>query len=98
MLKGAVHCDVASKMWCLGRLLPLMIGDLVSEDDETWELFLLLLTIMDYVFAPKASGDSVAYVRMLINDHHAKFRELYPECSVIPKMHYMVHIPSWMER
>ena len=89
---------LASKMWCMGRLLPLMIGDLVPEDDEKWKLFLLLLTIIDYVFAPRTTGNSVAYVRMLINDHHVMFTELYPECNVIPKMHYMVHIPSWMER
>ena len=44
-----------------------------------------------YVFAPRATGDSVAYVRMLINDHHLMFTELYPECNIIPKMHYMVH-------
>ena len=85
-------------MLCLGRLLPLIIGDLVPEGDEKWELFLQLLTIIDYVFAPKTTSDIVAHVRMLINYHHTKFTLLYPECSIIPKLHYMVHIPSWMER
>ena len=56
---------VASKMWCLGRLLPLIIGDLVPEDDEKWELF-LQLTIIDYVFAPKTTSKVVAYVRLLM--------------------------------
>lgn len=31
----------ASKMWCLGRYLPLMVGDIiVPEDNEKWLLFL----------------------------------------------------------
>ena len=93
-----IHIHVASKMWCLGRLLPLIIGDLVPEGDEKWELFLQLLTIVDYVFAPKTTSEVVAYVRLLIQYHHTKFTSLYPDCSVLPKMHYMVHIPSWMER
>ena len=52
-------------MWCMERLLPLIIRDLISEDAEKWKLFLLLLTIIDYVFAPRATGDSIAYVRFL---------------------------------
>ena len=92
------YIHTASKMWCLGRLLPLIIGDLVPEGDEKWELFLQLLTIIDYVFAPKTTSEVVAYVRLLIKYHHTKFTLLYPDCSILPKMHYMVHIPSWMER
>ena len=75
-----------------------MIANLIPEDDQRWELFLLLLTIVDYVFAPRTSLDVVAYVRVLINDHHTKFCQLYPECTITPKMHYMIHIPVWMER
>ena len=85
-------------MWCLARCLPLMIGDLVPEGNERWQLFLLLLDIVDYVFAPKTTRDIIAYVRLLINDHHREFRRLYPDCSIIPKHHYMIHIPEWMER
>ncbi len=85
-------------MWCLARYLPLIIGDLVPEDDEKWNLFLMLLTIVDYVFAPRTTPDVIAYVRFLINQHHTEFRRLYPDCVMIPKQHYMVHIPEWMER
>ena len=35
----------ASQMWCLGRLPPLMIGNLVPEDDDRWRLFTLLIEI-----------------------------------------------------
>ena len=89
---------VAAEMWCLARLLPLMIGEHVPEDNERWELFKTFLMILDYVFAPNTDEDIIEYLRQLIEDHHTKFRELYPDCSITPKQHYMVHIPDWMKK
>lgn len=49
----------AGAMWCLVRHMPLMLGDLVPENDEHWELILALLTCMDIIFAPTVSkGDT----------------------------------------
>ncbi|KAL7386394.1 hypothetical protein ABVT39_007686 [Epinephelus coioides] len=31
----------AAQMWCLLRLLPIMIGDLIPTDNKEWELLLL---------------------------------------------------------
>ena len=61
-----MYLHAASEMWCLARLLPLMIGNYVNEDDDKWQLLLDLLTIMDYIFAPIANMDIVSYVRVLI--------------------------------
>ena len=89
---------VAAEMWCLARLLPLMIGEHIPQDDDRWELYKTFLTILDYVFAPNTNEDIIEYLRELIEDHHVKFRELYPDCLITPKHHYMVHIPDWMEK
>ena len=80
-------------MWLLGRILPFVIGHLVSEDDEKWLNFLLLMEIVDRLFCPQISEDSVSYLATLIEDHHNCFVKLYPDASVIPKMHSMVHMP-----
>lgn len=85
-------------MWCLARYLPLMIGELIPANDEKWILFFHMLSIIDYVFAPKCSLDTIALVRVLINEHLVEFKRLYPDCNIIPKQHYMIHIPEWMER
>ena len=53
---------------------------------------------MDYIFAPVTNHDIISYVQLLIAQHHARFRELYPECSIIPKQHYLCHVPEWMEK
>ena len=40
--------------------------------------------ILDYVFAPYTDEDIIEYLWKLIEDHHTKFRELYPDCSMTP--------------
>ena len=89
---------LASQMWCFARLLPLMIGEKVPVNHPHWENFLLFLKITDYVFSPVTSADIVDYLSLLIHNHHTAFRELYPESSFIPKLHYVIHIPEWMRR
>ena len=83
-------------MWCFARILPLLIGDKILED-ERWNNFLLLLNIMDYTFAPRIMPSKCSYLGMLIEDYLTDFKELY-ERRLIPKMHYMVHTPMWIKR
>ena len=89
--------NVASESWSLARMLPLLVGDLVPEDDPHWLNFLLLLSIIDIIMAPKTRA-LAAYLRELILQHHTAFKELYPERPITPKMHYIIHIPHWMIR
>ena len=86
----------ASQMNLLGHLLPLITGDFILEDDQHWKLFLQLMDIVDILFSPTTSADFAAYVSTFISDHHHEFCKLYPEHRVIPKMHFMVHMPQLM--
>lgn len=45
-------------MWCLMRAMPLLIGDRIPIGDERWDHFTKLLSIMDYIFAPKITKAS----------------------------------------
>ena len=83
-------------MWCLARLLPFMIGHLVPEDDQHWRNFLLLLTIIDYAFAPVISQNEVSFLNSTIEEHNLNFKRLYPTSSMIPKLHYILHIAEWI--
>ena len=87
---------VASQMWLLGRILPIVIGEHVPDDDERWLLFLCLMDIVDLLFAPTISKDHAVYLSSLIKDHHCEFVQLYPDASVIPKFHFMVHMSRLM--
>ena len=68
-------------MWCLGWLLPVMIGDMIPVDDEHWQNFLDMMTIADYVFAPAVTPEMAAFLHDKIRDHHAHFSKLYPTSS-----------------
>ena len=87
---------VAAQMWLLARILPIIVGDYVPNDDDRWENFLLLMDIVDRLFCPKITEDDAMYVKWLISDHHKEFVRLYPDSSVIPKMHFMIHTPHLM--
>ena len=84
---------IAIQMWVLGRFLPAIVGEFVAADDSHWECFLILLHIVDYLLAPKITHDEVSHLKFLIEEHHSMFVELYPEASVIPKLHYLLHTP-----
>ena len=83
-------------MWLLGRILPILIGEFVPQQDEHWELFLIMMEIVDLLFSPATSVDHAAYLAALINDHHLDFATLYPDSSILPKMHFLVHTPRLM--
>lgn len=89
---------IASQAWCLGRFLPLLIGDLVHEGDKHWENFLLLMKIVDYIFSPVTTVEITSYLELLIEEFLVNFCILYPHRPPTPKMHYLIHIPSWMRR
>ena len=60
-------------MWCLSRLLPLMIGEYVPEDDDQWELFTKFLMILKYALAPSINEEIIEYLCKLREDHHSRF-------------------------
>lgn len=81
-------------MWLLATVLPLLIGDLISESSEHWYCFLLLLKICSIAAAREIKNSSIEYLSVIIEEHHKIFTKLYPEKNIIPKMHYMLHYPS----
>jgi hypothetical protein len=84
-------------MWCLSRFLPLLIGDLVQEENSRWQNLILLLQIEEIVFAPKTTVQLAAYLDVLVGDYLEDFSKLY-ERPIIPKQHYMVHYPRQIVR
>lgn len=42
----------AHENWCLLRMIPLMIGDKVPEDEPAWEVLMALKDVVELVVAP----------------------------------------------
>lgn len=84
----------AAQNWCLMRMLPLLIGDLIPEGDEFFSLILLLLQIMDIIFSPTVSTEHTVILENLIERIYVKFALLFPLVSPINKFHHMIHYPQ----
>lgn len=85
---------VANQMWNLAVYLPLIIGDQLPDDDTKWECFLILLDVLQICMSRVQSTDLADYLGTLIEMYLQKFRECYPTNNIIPKQHYLVHLPS----
>ena len=75
-----------------------MIGGLVPRENEHWLSFLLLLEIVDILFAPDVTVEDISLLSVLILDHHNDFVSLYPSASVLPKMHFIIHMARIMRQ
>ena len=93
--KGTVK-QTASAMLTLVHTLPFLIGHRVPENDANWLNTLRLLQIVLFATASYCSHDTPAYLRILIAEYLHNFKKLYPRASFIPKMHFMLHLPSQM--
>lgn len=80
----------------LCSVVPIIVGPRVDPADKNWINFLRLIQILFIATAPYCSRESASLLQILIAEHHNEFRRLYPRQSFIPKMHYMVHLPSQM--
>ncbi|XP_028403169.1 uncharacterized protein LOC114525909 [Dendronephthya gigantea] len=88
----------ASQMWCLFRFFPIIVGDLIDKNLKEWHCFLQLWNIVQVCTSPAIKEEDVPYLKVLIEEHHRSFKEIYPNTSIIPKMHYLIHIPDDMSR
>lgn len=84
----------AHENWCLLRLLPLIIGQHIPENEPAWELLLDLKNIVELVVCPVHNSDSVAYLESKILDHHQRYKEVCPDRRPLPKHHFLAHYPS----
>ncbi len=70
----------ASQMWLLGRLLPLMVGEFVPNDDPHWICYLGLLSVIVLCTAFEFTSDSIETLQLSIEDYLLR---LYPN-SITP--------------
>ena len=95
-VKDSTLKNSAAQMWCLQRLLPLMIGDKIPRGHTHWALLMKLRYVMDIVFARAITEGMCHFLRFLIEDHHSHFKKLFPNTNLTPKHHFMAHYPDSM--
>lgn len=84
----------AHENWCLLRLMPLIVGYLVPEDEPAWQIILDLKDIVDLVVCPVHTDESIAYLKRKISEYQYRYHELFPEKNLLPKHHFLEHYPA----
>ena len=83
----------ASQMLLLLAIIPFLIADLIPHENPHWNCFLLLIKICQICISWQIDSGMIDYLQVLIEDNHTIFTKLYPNLTVTPKMHYMIHYP-----
>lgn len=94
---ASIHMNAAEAL-CFIRNLPLIVGCKIPRDNPHWALILMLLDILDIIFAPEINRGLCSYLAQLIADHHEHFKKLYPTKRLLPKHHFLTHYPACMLR
>lgn len=76
------------------RLLPFFLTHFISVDNEYFQFLMVLSQIVQIIYAPVIKRDSIQNLKELISEHLSHFKAIFPENSIIPKQHYLIHIPT----
>lgn len=87
----------ATENWCLLRLLPLMIGAKIPEEDLTWQLLLSLRDVVSLVMSPTHTDESIGFLDSLIAEHRERFCSVFPQERLISTHHFVEHYPQLIQ-
>ena len=88
----------AGQMISLILYLPVIVGDKIPQENENWHSILVLVKICQIALSWCYSADTATYFRVLVEEKLSLLRRLYSSITLKPKMHYLVHYASQMER
>ncbi|KAM7366747.1 hypothetical protein PAMP_014697 [Pampus punctatissimus] len=82
----------SGQMLILLKIMPFLLNTI--EKNEYVQFVLDLIEIIQILFAPVLSVQTVLRLRCLIEQHLKVFKQLFPENNIIPKQHYLLHLPA----
>lgn len=77
--------------WALLRLLPLMVGGCVPENEPSWEILMDLKEIVQIVVSDKFTEETLSYLAFKLSDHHLLLTTTFPNFVLKPKHHFIEH-------
>ena len=80
------------------RLIPFILRSLIPVDDDYYTLVIELIELRQIVFAPVITLPTINLLKGKIGEHLRNFKEHFPNISITPKQHYMIHIPSMIKQ
>ena len=83
----------ASEMWCFLKNLPVTIGRHILANKKIGSCY-YCCWIFAILCSPIITSNLSRYLALLIEEHHAFYKEMYPGEILLPKHHFTVHYPS----
>lgn len=83
----------ASEMLCFSLYFGILVGDLVPENDCSWEFYLVIREMLELLLSRSFTKDNLEKLGILIKKHNGLFIELFNE-SLKPKHHIILHYPE----
>lgn len=87
----------ARQMMTFCFIFPLLIGDMVPEDDPVWNFVLIMLDILDSLLCFEISETIINEIRVKIQNHNHMYINLFNK-KLKPKFHLLTHYPTCMEQ
>ena len=87
----------SAEMLNLVRNLNLMIGLLIDESDEYWQILLMLQQILEIVLSKNVTLETPTLLELKIHDYLTFLSKELPN-GLKPKHHFLVHYPSVMRK
>ena len=80
------------------RLLPFILSSLVDKSYGYYQLLKEMIAIVQIIFSPVISLDTIALLKVQIAEHLGGFKQKFPHVNIIPKQHYLIHIPTMIQK
>lgn len=77
--------------WALLRLLPLLIGNYIPEQEQSWEILMDLKEIVEITVSTTLSEGTLCYLGNKLSDHRQLLTDTFPEFKLKPKHHFIDH-------
>lgn len=87
----------ASQMLCLLICFPLLVIDCIPSNDDTWNLFLLFLEILNILLATKLTDGGLVYLNSLISEFCMRYQKNFSR-TLKPKHHHLLHYVEAMQK
>lgn len=72
------------------HFFPLLVGDLVPENNQIWLFLINFIEMIDLLLLPKFNNQIILNLQKHITYHNNKYTELFQD-SLKPKHHFLIH-------
>ena len=97
ILKDGLISGSASQKLELFVVFPRLINTNILINNESYNIYLILRDIVDYIYSPVIEKESLVYLSNLISTFLVKIKEIHPIKIFKLKFHFMLNIPYYIQ-